>query len=39
MSDEEKVKEYVTRQRGLIYRGTAYRPTPLKWYFGQVKNL
>ena len=39
LSDEEKIKEYVMRQRGLIYRGTAYRPVPLNWYFGQVRHL
>jgi len=39
MDDEEQIKEYVLRQRGLIYRGTAWRPSPLEWYFGQVKYL
>ena len=39
MDDDDKIKEYLLRQRGLIYRGTGYRPVPLKWYFGQVKML
>jgi len=39
MEDEDKIKEYLLRQRGLIYRGTGYRPVPLKWYFGQFEEI
>lgn len=39
MDDEEKLKEYVLSQDGIIYQGSHKFPVPIPWNFGQVPNM
>ena len=39
LEDKAAIKEYVMKQNGIIYMGTAEDPQAKKWYYGQVKNL
>ena len=39
LDDEQAIREYVLKQNGTIYLGTAQDPQPKKWYFGQVKEF
>ena len=39
LDDEQAIREYVLKQNGTIYLGTAQDPQPKKWYFGQVKKF
>lgn len=39
MSDTTQMREYLTRQHGIVYVGTQDDPRPRKWYYGQVSAI